>query len=79
MRNLILSGRKDGVVLGDVSMDGGIIRDAVDEGVVLVQDLTSDLLNSLGDGSGEHECLSFRSRRHHLHDGLDFLSETHIQ
>jgi len=67
------------MVLVDVSMDGRIFRDAVDEDVVLVQDLVSDLLDSLGDGGGEHKRLSLRSRRHHLHDSFDVLPETHVQ
>ena len=79
MRELIPGGRKDGVVLGDVSMDRRIFRGTVDEGVVLVQNLASDLLDGLRDGGGEHERLSFRSRGHHLHDAFDVLSETHVQ
>ena len=79
MRKLIPSGRKDSVVLGNVSVDGGIFRDAVNEDVVLVQDLAGDLLNGLGDGGGEHERLSLWSWRHHPHNTFYVLSETHIQ
>ena len=79
MRKLIPGRRKDGVVLVDVSMDGGILRSAVDEGMVRIQDLASDLLDGFRYGGGEHECLSLRRRRHHLHNAFDVLSETHIQ
>lgn len=36
MRQLILGRRKDGVVLGDVGVDGGFFGDTVNEGMVLV-------------------------------------------
>lgn len=79
MRELIPGRRKDGVVLGDVSMDGGTLCGTVDEYVVGIQDLASDLLNGLGNGGREHESLSLRGRRHHLHDAFDIFPETQIQ
>lgn len=79
MRKLVARGRKDGVVLGNVSVDGRFFVDAVDKGMVRIQELASDLLNGLGDGGRKQECLSFRSRRHHLHDSFNILSETHVQ
>ena len=79
MRELIPGRRKDGVILGDVGMDGRTLCGTVDEYVVGVQDLASDLLNGLRDGGGEHESLSLRSWRHHLHDAFDIFPEAHIQ
>jgi hypothetical protein len=79
MRELICGGRKDGVVLVDVSMDGGFLRNTVDECVIRVQDLASDLLDGLRDGGREHERLSLWSRRHHLHDTFNVFPETHVQ
>jgi len=76
----LVAGRgKDSVVLGDVGMDRGFLRDTVDEYVVRVQDLTSDLLDSLRDSGGEHEGLSLWTRRHLLHDVFNVLPEAHIQ
>ena len=79
MRELFPRGRKDSVVLGDVSVNGGFFRGTVDEGVVLVQGSASNLVDGLGDSSREHERLSFRSRGHHFYDSLDVLPETHVQ
>lgn len=76
---LITGRRKDSVVLGDVGVDRGFLRDTVDEYVVRVQDLASDLSDSLGDGGREHERLSLWTRRHLLRDVFNVLPEAHIQ
>lgn len=67
------------MVLGDVSVDGGFFGDTVNEGMVWVQDLASNLLNGLRDSSREHERLSLRCGGHPSHDVFDVLPETHVQ
>lgn len=52
---------------------------SVNEDVVLVQSRTCDLLNGSRDGRREEEGLTFRCLGEIFSDGIDVISETHVQ
>lgn len=80
MLDLVSRRGKDGMILRDMGMHWwGIVRDAIDELVVLVHGCASDELNLMGDGSREEECLTFWRFREDLRNLVNVLSETHVE
>lgn len=80
MRNLMTSAGQDGVILGNVCMDGRrIVSNTVDEMVVFLQRCSRNLPDLSGHGSREHERLPLGSRKQELCDSVDVIPEAHIQ
>ena len=80
MRELLSRIGEHGVVLRNMCVDRrSIIRYAVNELVLRVQDFARNVTNSRGYRRREHEGLSFRRGRQKFGDGVNFRAETHVE